>query len=82
MLNRTMEAVLKQQIAEGAPVPNELAVAMMETIDALRAQVEQLQIDLQQANAQIATEAERRDVTQSALDALIDQVKQYTGLKV
>lgn len=61
MLNRELESILRTQVAQNKPVPSSWAKEMLDTIDALRAQVAQLQIDVQQANAQIATEIENCD---------------------
>lgn len=56
MLTKELENILRTQIAQDKPVPSTWANELLETIAALRAQVEQLQLDVQQANA--ATEAQ------------------------
>jgi hypothetical protein len=70
-----MESVLRDQIAEGKPVPNEIAVFMLEAIDALRAQVAQLQIDVQQAQAE-------SNIARSDYAALRDKIAGYSGVKI
>lgn len=50
MLTAQQEMIARRQIYLGLGVSPSIVTAMFETIESLRAQVEQLQIDLQQAN--------------------------------